>query len=48
MPFVAFVSYRLPAATITITATDFAAGIGAVTTRSPLLKVVFWNMAAVS
>ena len=48
MPFVGFVSYRLPAATITITATDFAAGIGAVTTRSPLSKVVFWNMAAVS
>jgi hypothetical protein len=48
MPFVSLVSYRLPAATITITATDFAAGIGAVTTRSPLSRVVFWNMAAVS
>ena len=48
MPFVGFVSYLLPAATITMTATDFAAGIGAVTTRSPLFRVVFWNMAAVS
>ncbi len=41
------VSYRLPAASITITATDLAAGMGAVTTRRPFWRVVFWNMAGI-
>jgi hypothetical protein len=40
MPFVSGVSYRLPAASITITATDLAAGMGAVTTRRPFWRVV--------
>src|SRR5207253_3883865 len=47
MPLVGGVSYRLPAASITITATDLAAGMGAVTTRRPLGRVVFWNMARI-
>ena len=44
MPLVGRVSYRLPAATITITATDCDCGWGAVTTRSPLGRVVFVNI----